>query len=108
MEEFLIHIGVNQTDLFAGFAGGLIAALAVAGPRPNPWGIFSSIIIGAGCAAYLGPLVPGWLPAWMGVKAGPGASFGTGVAGTPLCRLIIYFAQNVRLGGAGLKGTKDG
>jgi hypothetical protein len=108
MEAFLIHIGVNPVDLFAGFAGGLIAALAVAGPRPNLWSIFSSIVIGAFSAAYLGPLVPGWLPVWMGVKAGPGASFGTGVAGTPLCRVIIYFAQNLRIGNTGLKENKDG
>ena len=109
MEAFLTHIGVNPTDLFAGFAGGLVAALAVAGRRPNVWGIFSSIVIGAGCGGYLGPLVPGWMPGWLGLKAGPGVSFGTGIAGTPLCRLIIYFAQNVRFGSSGLKGdNKNG
>ena len=101
MEEFLIHIGVNPTDLFAGFAGGLIAALVVSGPRPSIWSIFSSVVVGAGCGAYLGPLVPGWLPAWMGIKAGPGASFGTGISGMPLCRAIIYFAQNVKFGSRG-------
>ena len=108
MEAFLTNIGVNATDLFAGFTGGLIAALAVAGGRPDGWKVFCSVIVGAGCGAYLGPIIPVWLPVSWGIKAGPGASFGTGVASTPLCKALIYFAQNIRIGGNGLKGKKDG
>lgn len=101
MEAFLIHIGVNPTDAFAGFTGGLIAALVVSGPRPNLWSIFCSVVVGAGCGAYFGPLVPMWVPTWMNLKVGPGVSFGTGLAGMPICKGIIAAARRVRWGTRG-------
>lgn len=92
METFLFHIGVNPPDLFAGFSGGLVAALVVAGPRPNLWGLFSSVLVGAFTAAYLGPIVP----TWVGMKPSAGASFGVGLAGMPICKGIIAAAARIR------------
>ena len=96
MEAFIISLGLTPSNLFAGFAGGLVAALVTSGSRPSLWSIFSSVIVGGGCGGYLGPLVPGWMPLWMGVKVGPGTSFGVGVASTPLCRGIILAAQRIK------------
>ena len=92
MEAFLIHIGINPTDIFAGFTGGLLAALALSGPRPNLWTIFCSVMVGTGTAAYLGPIIPFWI----GLKPSPGASFGVAVAGMPICKGIIAAAQRIR------------
>ena len=94
MDAFLSYIGIYPPDLFAGFGGGLVAALVVSGPRPNVWGIFSSIVVGAFTAAYLGPIVP----TWINIKPGTGASFGVGLGAVPLCRGIILAAQRVKFG----------
>ena len=100
MEAFLSHIGIYPSDLFAGFSGGLVAALVVSGPRPNVWGISSSIVFGAFTAAYLGPIVP----AWINMKASTGASFGVGLGAVPICKGIIAGAQRIRFSG----GDKHG
>ena len=92
MEGFLNQIGVHMSDLFAGFSGGILAALVTSGPRPKIWGIFCSIVVGALAGAYFGPIVP----AWFGIKPSAGASAGVGVAGMPLCRGIIAAAQRVK------------
>ena len=96
MGAFLFELGIHPQDLFAGFAGGLVAALVTAGPRPHPWNIFCSVVVGGGVGGYLGPLFPAWMPVWMGIKPSPGASFGTGVAGMPLCKGIILAVQRIR------------
>jgi hypothetical protein len=92
MEAFLLYIGISPANLFAGFTGGLLAALVLSGPRPNLWAIFCSVVIGAGTAAYLGPIIP----TWIGIKPSAGASFGVGLAGMPICKGIIAGAQRVR------------
>lgn len=94
MEAFLSHIGIYPPDLFAGFGGGLVAALVVAGPRPSVWGIFSSIIVGAFTAAYLGPIIPSWI----NMKPTTGTSFGVGLGAVPICRGIIIAATKIRFG----------
>lgn len=96
MEAFLTQVGVHVPDLFAGFAGGLVAALVTSGSRPSVWSIFSSIVVGMFAGGYFGPLVPGWLPKWMGLAPSPGVSFGTGLAGMPICRGIIAAARRFK------------
>lgn len=85
MEVFLIHIGVNPTDLFAGFTGGMLAGLITSGSRPNAWSILCAIVIGAGAASYLGPVAP----PYVGIKPSGSASFVIGLAGTPICKRVI-------------------
>ena len=105
MEAFLTQIGIHMPDLFAGFAGGLVAALVVSGSRPSVWSIFSSIVVGMFAGGYFGPLVPGWLPNWLALKASPGVSFGTGLAGMPLCRGIIAATRRVKWTSTGDKNV---
>ena len=85
-----------HNQVIAGFAGGVVAALVASGPRPNLWGIISSVIVGALAGGYLGPIAPQWFPHWMGTKPSPGVSFGIGVAGLPLCKGIIAAAQRLK------------
>lgn len=92
MDAFLSYIGIYPPDLFAGFTGGLLAALVVSGPRPNVWGIFCSVMVGAGAGAYFGPIIP----TWFGIKPSPGASFGVGLAGLPICKGFIAAASRIK------------
>ena len=97
MEAFLAHIGIYPTDVFAGFAGGILASAVTAGARPNAMTIFWTIIAGAICGSWFGPTIPMLLPASWGVKPGPMASCAVGAAGMPLGRLIIAGTQRLRL-----------
>ena len=99
MEAFLSQIGLSMSDLFAGFAGGVVAALVVSGPRPSIWAIISSVVVGALAGGYLGPIAPLWFPHWMGTKPSPAVSFGVGVAGLPICKGLMVMAQRLRWSG---------
>lgn len=96
MDALFTWLQIEPQHLVAGFAGGLVAALVTAGSKPSTAGVASSVVIGGCCGAYLGPLAPGWLPVWMGLRVGPGTSFGVGLASTPICRGIILVAQRVK------------
>lgn len=92
METFLVYMGINPQDLFAGFVGGLIAALVTSGPRPTVWAIFSAITVGAGAGAYVGPMAP----LYLGMKPSAFASFVVGLGGMPICRMLIKGVSAIR------------
>jgi len=96
MDAFLSQIGLSMSDLFAGFAGGVVAALVVSGARPRVWAIISSVVVGALAGGYLGPVAPLWFPHWMGTKPSPAVSFGVGIAGLPICKGLMAAAQRLR------------
>lgn len=48
---FLISLGIKMPDLVAGFAGGVVNAIAL--KRSDPWSILSSVIVGGFGANYL-------------------------------------------------------
>jgi hypothetical protein len=92
MEALLVDMGIKTPDLFAAFAGSVVAALLMAGSKPNPWTIFCSIVIGTFTGVYLGPLAPSYVNA----KPSNGWTFITGLAGTPICRGIIAAAGHLK------------
>lgn len=92
MEAFLLHIGINPADVFAGFTGGMIAGLVTTGGRPTIWNVFVSVVVGAGLAGYGGPV----LPAYIGAKPSGFASLVIGIGGMPISRLIIAGISRVR------------
>jgi peptidoglycan/LPS O-acetylase OafA/YrhL len=92
METFLLHIGVNPTDIFAGFTGGMLAGLVSSGSRPNVWSLFCTIVVGTGAAAYLGPFAP----LYVGAKPSAGTSFIIGLGGMPICQAIIKGAARFK------------
>lgn len=92
MEAFLLHIGVDPRDLFAGFTGGVLAGLVTSGSRPNVWALFCSVIIGTGAASYGGPA----LPLYIGMKPTGFTSFVIGLSGTPIIKTIIAGVSRIR------------
>lgn len=92
MEAFLIHIGINPTDAFAAFAGGVCAALATSGSKPTLLGVISAIVVGTGVGSYGGPV----LPPYLGLKPNGFATFAIGAAGLPIINGIRAAAARVR------------
>lgn len=92
MQTFLSQIGVQMNDVFAGFAGGVVAALVTSGSRPSTWDVFSAIVVGAITGAYLGPVAP----TYVGAKPSAAASFVVGLGGMPICRAVIAGLKRLR------------
>lgn len=90
MEAFLLHIGVNASDVFAGFAGGVVATQFV--PKASPLAMLWAVLTGTLTAAYLGPAAP----TFIGMKSSPQASFIIGLVGTPICRGLIAWSRRAR------------
>ena len=80
MEAFLIHIGINPSDVFAAFTGGMCAAFATQGSRPTLIGVLSSIIVGTGVGSYGGPV----LPTYIGIKPSGFWTLVIGFSGLPI------------------------
>ena len=96
MEAFLLHIGVNPSDVFAAFTGGVCAAFATQGAKPTLVGVVSSIIVGTGVGSYGGPV----LPTYIGAKPGGFWTLIIGFSGLPillLCRTGFTKALKLRL-----------
>jgi hypothetical protein len=104
VEALLIHFGINLTDVFAAFAGGTVAALVIAGPRPDPWGIFCLIAVGTLTGAYLGPV----LPLYIGAKPSTGATFVVGLGGMPICKVVLAGLRRVKWSPATLHSDSSG
>jgi hypothetical protein len=92
MEALLAHFGISITDLFAGFSGGMVAALVGTGSKPTAGGVFTSVVIGALTANYLGPVAP----AYIGLKPSTGSSFVIGLGGMPICKAVIAGLRRIR------------
>lgn len=94
MKAFLLYLGVNPVDIFAGFTGGMLAALATAGPKPSflmLWNTAISIVCGVGTAAWLGPMAPGLI----GLKPSGGASFILGFGAMPICKGLFGWVGRI-------------
>lgn len=78
----LIQLGVKMPDLLAGFAGGVVNALAL--KRSDPWSIISSVVIGGLTANYLTETFGHYLGTAQGTSG-----FLVGVAGMAICQGII-------------------
>jgi hypothetical protein len=92
MEAFLLHIGVNPSDVFAAFTGGVCAAFATQGSRPTVLGVVSSIVVGTGVGSYGGPV----LPPLLGFKPSGFATFAVGAAGLPIITGIRVAASRLK------------
>jgi hypothetical protein len=92
METFLLHIGINPTDAFAAFFGGVCASFATQGSKPTLIGLLSSIIVGTGVGSYGGPV----LPSYVGVKPSGFATFIIGAAGLPILLMFRTGITRVR------------
>jgi len=92
MEAFLLHIGINPSDVFAAFAGGLCAALAGSGSKPTTVGIITAIVVGTGVGSYGGPV----LPPYIGLKPSGFATFAIGAAGLPIINGIRAAASRIK------------
>lgn len=97
MDTFLAYIGVNPVDLFAGFTGGICAALVTTGSRPSAWNMLVAIIVGTGVGSYGGPV----LPPLLGVKPSGFATFAVGAGGLPITKGLIWAAGRIRFSPAG-------
>lgn len=90
MEAFLTHVGVNVTDLFAGFCGGVVNAFVFR--KSNPWEIIGSVVVGTCTAAFLGPTAP----TFISIKPSPMASFIIGLAGMTICQGLVTGVKRLR------------
>ena len=86
------YLGITAPNLFAGFTGGVVAALLTSGATPRIWSIFVAVMVGAGTGAYLGPVAP----VYVGVKPSVGATFVVGLISTPLCKMLIAAYSRIR------------
>src|ERR1700675_845015 len=104
MEAFLIHIGINPSDVFAAFTGGLCAAFATQGSKPTLVGVVSSIIVGTGVGSYGGPV----LPTYIGIKPSGFWTLVIRFSGLPIltsCRAGVTKLMKVRFSIAERKMT---
>jgi hypothetical protein len=83
---FLIQLGVKIPDLIAGFAGGVVNAIAL--KRSDPWSIIGSVVIGGFTANYLTEPFSHYLGTGQGTSA-----FLVGLAGMAICQGIISAAK---------------
>ena len=96
MEAFLLHIGVNPSDMFAAFTGGVCAAFATQGSKPTLIGVISSILVGTGVGTYGAPV----LPPYVNMKPSGFLTMVIGFSGLPilvLCRTGLTKALRLRL-----------
>ena len=103
MEAFLVHIGINPSDAFAAFTGGVCAALATQGSKPTLLGVISSIVVGTGVGSYGGQV----LPSYVGAKPSGFATMVIGFSGLPILLLFragFTKALKIRLSIAERKG----
>lgn len=97
---FLIQLGVKIPDLIAGFAGGVVNAIAL--KRSDPWSIIGSVIVGGLTANYLTDVIAHYT----GTSGGT-AAFIVGLAGMALCQGIVEAAKSWRPFGTQTRTTPD-
>lgn len=86
MKDFLTSLGLELSDLVAGFFGGVVNALVI--KRSDPWSIASSVIVGALTAAYLS----GWVSTQFGFGRGT-AGFVVGLCAMAICQGLVEIAK---------------
>lgn len=97
METFLASTGITPSDLYAAFAGSVVAALVSAGSEPRAWNIFVCVMVGT----LTGAFIPS-LPTYVGVRMpGSGNAFLTSIAAMPAVRGIIAAAAKLKWGSTG-------
>lgn len=79
---FWIQIGVKMPDLVAGFAGGIVNAIAL--KRSDPWSIVGSVIVGGLTSNYLA----GAFTHYFGTEVAT-SGFLVGLGGMALCQALI-------------------
>jgi zinc transporter ZupT len=90
LSVWLSALGIKLPVLFAGFAGGVVNAIAFR--RSDPWSVASSVVVGALTAAYLGEP----FAAILRFDIGP-CAFIVGVAGMAITQGIVAAFKNWRL-----------
>lgn len=85
--SLLVQLGVKMPDLIAGFAGGVVNAIAL--KRSDPWSIISSVVVGGLTANYLTESFSHYLGTGTGTSG-----FLVGVAGMAICQGIISAAKS--------------
>ena len=92
METFLASTGISPTDLYAAFAGSVVAALVSAGSEPRAWNVFTCVIVGT----LTGAFIPS-LPTYLGIRMpGSGNAFLTSIAAMPTVKGIIAAASKIK------------
>jgi zinc transporter ZupT len=87
MKDFLSNLGLELSDIVAGFFGGVVNALIF--KKPDPWSIASSVVVGALTAAYFS--------AWMSLQFNIGrgtAGFVVGLCAMAICQGIVEMVKN--------------
>ncbi len=98
--DLLRELGIKMPDLVAGFAGGLVNAIAF--KRSTPWSALGSVVVGALTANYLSEFVGRFIGA-----PGGAAAFVTGLAGMALCQGLIDAAKRWRPGASAREDGRD-
>lgn len=93
----LEELGLNAQRLVAGFAGGVVAALAL--KLKTPSAVVGSVIVGTLTANYLGTAALHYLPDW----ASGGATFIVGLTAMVICQRLITAVQAWRFTNLGDK-----
>lgn len=83
----LEELGFNAQRLVAGFAGGVVAALAL--KLKTPSAAVGSVVVGTLTANFLGPAALHYLPDWLS----SGATFIVGLSAMVICQGIIGVVQ---------------
>jgi hypothetical protein len=82
---FWVALGIKMPDLIAGFAGGVVNAIALR--RSDPWSIIGSVVVGGLTANYLSESFAHYLGTGQGTSG-----FLVGVGGMAICQGIIASA----------------
>lgn len=82
----LVQLGVKMPDLIAGFAGGVVSAIAL--KRSDPWSIIGSVVVGGFMSNYLSESFSHYLGTTQGTSG-----FILGLAGMAIAQGIIAGAS---------------
>lgn len=97
---FFVSVGIKLPDLIAGFAGGVVNALAL--KRADPKSIIGSVIVGGLTANYLSE----FFQHYFGTSAST-SGFLVGLGGMALCQGLIAGMSKLNFIGSQQKANPD-
>ena len=101
----LEELGLNAKLLIAGFAGGVVHALAF--KQTEPAAVVASVVTGTLTANFLAPVVTHYIGDWLGPG---GSAFVVGLTAMAICQGVVGLVQSrlKNASGGGDKPTREG
>lgn len=97
-QGLMADLGIKLSDVVAGFAGGIVNALAFR--KTDPFSMVGSIVVGTLTAAYLADYPSKWFG-----TSGNASAFIVGLAGMAICQGIVASVKKLSAGGSNGQGA---